>query len=431
MGWIDSLYRSEIGWTTLESLADLTHRMPGSEGEQRGANLVEDKFSKLGLRNVRQEPFPITRWERIGSSLRANGTEFNCIGLPRSPSRSATGELVDLGYGLPGDFESANIDDSIALVEAGVPDYYGRYVHRREKYYRAVEHDAAGFIYYQHSPGQLAPTGSVGRSKQAIGPIPALGVSQEIGKRLSRKSTGDSVEISVNAEISQTESQNIHAAIGPRTDRRLLVTAHVDGHDIGQGAADNAAGVATVLEIAHALTHREDELDIGVECIVFGAEEVGLVGSSYEAETRDTTPYAVVNCDSVVASQELEINTNQYDCLQDPIRDTEADLGQPITVNPRIIPHSDHWPFVAQGTPGLMASAKTDKARGWGHTAADTFDKLSQRNLRDQSILLSELTVRLATSSYPLARKDPDSIAEALEEQGIATGLRATGDWPF
>jgi hypothetical protein len=68
---------------------------------------------------------------------------------------------------------------------------------------------------------------------------------------------------------------------------------------------------------------------------------------------------------------------------------------------------------------------------GWGHTGADTLDKLESRNLRGQAILLTELVAELADESVTTGRRDRDEIAAALEREGKATGMKITGDWPF
>jgi len=79
-----------------------------------------------------------------------------------------------------------------------------------------------------------------------------------------------------------------------------------------------------------------------------------------------------------------------------------------------------------------MVSGETEgRGRGWGHTGADTLDKLESRNLREQAILLTALVVDLAGDDVSTARKPTDEIASALEQEGKATGMKITGDWPF
>jgi Zn-dependent M28 family amino/carboxypeptidase len=82
--------------------------------------------------------------------------------------------------------------------------------------------------------------------------------------------------------------------------------------------------------------------------------------------------------------------------------------------------------------PGIHVMSETgDEGRGWGHTFADTLDKLEPRTIREQSILLTELVVELAADSTTVSRRDPTSIAEQLEAEDLAEGMRIIGDWPY
>lgn len=49
--------------------------------------------------------------------------------------------------------------------------------------------------------------------------------------------------------------------LGPDTNEAVLLTAHVDAHDIAPGANDNGAGAVLVVEVARLLTQIEEELD--------------------------------------------------------------------------------------------------------------------------------------------------------------------------
>lgn len=433
MSWIQDTYRSTVGWDILEQLVDIGNRMAGSDGEYRGARVVRNTFEELGLTNPRFEPFEITGWKRNGSKLLVDDRPYDCIALPRGPDSQAAGTLVNVGYGLPNDFEQADLEGKIALVRTDVPGHYHRYIHRREKYFQAIEAGAAGFIYQNHVPGQLPPTGSIADTDADIGPIPAVGVSKEVGDRLARRHEGDEVAMNVDAQISADAiSRNVHAELGPDTDKRVLVTSHVDAHDIAEGAADNGAGTAAVIEIARALKRREENLDYRVEFITFGAEEVGLVGSSVDAASRAESVRAVLNSDSIVAARDLKFFTHGHDDIQRAVEDALDELGHQATVTPELAPHSDHWPYVSRGVPGIMAIADDDDTgRGWGHTEADTLDKLDRRNLQEQSLLLTEIATRLADDQYDFPRRDTAALAAEAEAQDLAEGMRVTGDWPF
>ncbi|SEV98592.1 M28 family peptidase [Natrinema salifodinae] len=431
--WIGTIFTSDVGWDHLEALVDVGNRMAGSEGEREAAELTRDALADAGARNARLDTFDIQGWTRGDSAITAGDTTQDCIALPRSPSERVGAPLLDLGYGLPEDFESTDVEDAIVMVRSDIPDYYDRYVHRREKYYHAVENGAVGFVYRNHVEGCLPPTGSVGTDEDPIGEIPAVGVSNEVGARLARRFDGESITVSVEADIHDAESQNVRAELGPDTDERVLVTSHVDAHDIAEGAMDNGAGTAMVVELAAALAAREDELETRVEFVAFGAEEVGLVGSERYADRADLESIkAVVNSDGVVRNRTLSIVTHGFDALRNAATDVADRYDHPIETVPQVGPHSDHWSLVKWGVPGChVKSTADDVGRGWGHTFADTIEKLEPRTLREQAILLTEYVVELAREDVTIDHREPAAIVEDLESQDLAEGMRITGDWPY
>ena len=430
--WIGNTFTSTVGWDHLETLVEIGNRMAGSDGERHAAEVTRDTLASVGARDAHLEMFDIQGWKRGSAAIDAGETVQDAISLPRSPSGEITGELVDLGYGLPEDFGD-DLDGKIVIAASDMPSWYGRYVHRREKYYHAVEAGAEAFIYRNHVDGCLPPTGSVGTEDDPIGEIPAVGVSKEVGARLSRRFESQDVTVSVEADIHPASSQNIHADLGPDTDEVVLLTSHVDAHDIAEGAADNAAGTAMVVEVARALAEREDELDTRVHCLVYGAEEVGLVGSHYDADHRDLGSIkAIVNNDGVVRNRTLVCHSHGFDSLVEAATRVGGRMGHPVRAPRGLNPHSDHWPYVTWGVPGYHIRADTgDTGRGWGHTHADTLDKLESRNLREQAILLTELVVELAADDTAISHRSAEEIAEQLTDEDLAEGMRTIGDWPY
>ncbi|MEF8774340.1 MAG: M28 family peptidase [Halobacteriales archaeon] len=431
--WIGETFTSETGWKHLEQLVDLGNRMAGTEGEREGAELTRDALEAAGARDARLEPFDIQGWERVDSAIEADETTQESIALPRSPEGEVTAELVDVGYGLPEDFEDADLEGKVVMADTFVPDWFERYIHRTEKYYRAVQAGAAAFVYRNHVEGGLPPTGSVGRDEQPIGEIPAVGVSTEVGSRLARRFDGESVTVTVDADIYEAESYNVHAALGPETDEQVLVTSHVDAHDIAEGAMDNGAGTAMVVQVAEALAAREDELDTRVHFVAYGAEEVGLCGSEHHAEETDfETVKAVVNNDGVVRGRTLSFACHGFDTLAAAAEAVGERFDHPVRTNPQQGPHSDHWPFVRWGVPGYHVMSETGSdGRGWGHTEADTIDKLESRDLREQAVLLSELVVDIADDGTEIDHKDAEEIAAALEAEDHDAAMKLMDEWPY
>jgi Zn-dependent M28 family amino/carboxypeptidase len=432
--WIAETFTSDTGWDHLETLVDIGNRMAGQSGEMEGLEATRDAFDAVGARDARVETFDLQGWVRGESSIETPETVEESIALPRSPAGEVTAELVDLGNAVPADFEETDVEGKIVVASSMVPDYFDRYIHRTEKYQYAVEGGAVAFVYANHVPGQLPPTGSVGGSDGSpIGDIPAVGVSSETGARLGRRFDGEDVTVTIDCETPDAESGNAVAELGPDTEDLVILSSHVDAHDIAEGARDNGAGTATIVEVARALAQREDELDTRVKCIAYGAEEVGLVGSSVEAEALDHDAVkAIVNVDSNMSGRTLQLTTHRFDELADAAGRVAERFDHPIDTVPRMVPHSDHWPFVRWGVPGYMVSSSSDdRGRGWGHTSADTLEKLEPRTLREQAILLTELVVDVAGEDVEIPHEEAETMASYLKEEDQAEGMKKTGGWPY
>lgn len=90
----------------------------------------------------------------------------------------------------------------------------------------------------------------------------------------------------------------------------VIVGAHYDASTAGQGADDNASGVGVVLEVAERLAHFK--IDYDVVFVAFGAEEVGLRGSSAFVDMMSAADVArsiaMINFDSLIFGDKLYIH---------------------------------------------------------------------------------------------------------------------------
>ncbi|SEH13558.1 Zn-dependent amino-or carboxypeptidase, M28 family [Natronorubrum sediminis] len=402
---IGDAYASEIRWRLFERLTDIGSRMPASDGERRGAQILEDHFDEHGLTDVSTTEFSVPSWSRGTSSLvlsnpvdRTFAGEHEVLALPGSPAETVTGEIIDVGAGLPEHFESKPVDGNIALVSSQNPAEYGRAINRIEKYVLAENAGATGFVYYNDVPGSIAPTGTVGFGRNGPGKIPAVGITREVSRRIKRwldRGTV-SVTLSVDADIGRGTSRNVEAVLGPEGDEEVLLTSHVDAHDIGDGARDNAAGCALAAEVGRLLA-TVSELGCPVRVVCFGSEEIGLYGSTQWANDNDLDRInCQVNLDGIGFSRSLMVTgTNP---VVDPFVTASDELGVPIRTETKMSPFNDAWPFAREGVPVATcrsAPKQSDRVvryghEEWGHTHADTADKLDKRDLRDLSIQIAE-----------------------------------------
>ena len=448
--WVD-----DRPWSLLTDLTALGSRMGGSEGEARAAELVGDALRDAGARDVCEEPFEMTRWERGGAELRLTDPHeraFPAIALPYSPSGEVTGELVDVGHGTPSEIDGADVVGGVAIASTTTPSG-GRFVHRMEKFGHALDAGAAAFVFRNHVPGQLPPTGALKFGEEAA--APAVGVSKETGEWLAEYAAeGGSVRLSVEADTRPGESRNVVGRLGPdRTDARdepdgraaasgdsapaapesdgeVLLLAHVDAHDIGEGALDNGCGVAVAVAAVRILDAMGDELDAPVRVVGVGSEEIGLLGSERLSAATDLERVkAVVNVDGAGRHRDLVAMTHTSGATAAVARRVADRTRHPITVDADPHPFSDQWPFVRRGVPALqLHSDSGERGRGWGHTRADTRDKVDDRIVREHAMLAALLVAELAGREVP--RLDADALATAFRDADFETGMRAADLWP-
>ncbi|WP_254766816.1 M28 family metallopeptidase [Salinilacihabitans rarus] len=433
---IGRAWADDAPWELLTELTALDHRMGGSPGERRAAELVRDAFADAGLREVDVDEFPMRYWERGTSEFAVVGPDersFEAIALPYSPAGDVEGPLVDVGYGTPEEIEAAGetLRGGIAVASTTTPPGR-RFVHRMEKFGHAVAAGAEAFVFANHVPGQLPPTGALAFDGEAA--MPGVGVSAETGDWLSEYARdGGRARLRVDATTEAGTSRNVVGTVGPDTDEEIVVVAHYDAHDVAEGALDNGCGIATVLGAARLLARIEDDLARRVRIAAVGCEEVGLLGAEALADDLDLgAVHAVVNVDGAGRFRGLKAYSHaapELASLADRVTDR---YGQPVVHERDPHPFSDHWPFLRAGVPALQLHSDPadggERGRGWGHTAADTRDKVDPRNLREHAVLTALLVRDLTRTDVP--RIDDDDLRDALREQAYEPGMRASGIWP-
>ncbi|ODR79730.1 peptidase M28 [Haladaptatus sp. W1] len=438
---VGDAYRSDFSWQVLEDLVDLETRMAGQKEEKEGAKILEGYFEEIGLRDVHLDEFDIDGWWRGSSSIETAGghdqryeKDYQVIALPGTPAGTVEGELVDVGYGRPEDFEAVDCEGKILIASSDTPDDYGRWIHRMEKYVSAANAGAVGFIFRNHIAGCLPPTGEVGYDNRP-GPIPAVGVSKELGERLVRHAEDDdlSVTVDVDCRNEPSTSVNVVGDIGPDTDEMVLLTAHMDTHDIAEGANDNGAGSVLATEVGRLLAQMEDELETRVRVLVFGSEEIGLKGAYHAMETYDLDDVkCIVNIDGAGRDRTLSINANEFDEILDAFEDVTDERSIPLVSSNTVSPHGDQWAFVQEGVPGAMVSSTNpDKSgRGWGHTHADTLDKIDIRDLREHAVTITNAVCALSETDRDVPSRSREDTRDLIDP-GYEQELKLGGRWSY
>jgi Zn-dependent M28 family amino/carboxypeptidase len=453
---IDRLMVGDI-YTSNEVLLNLLHlcdgygsRFAGSPEEQQAADFIAEKLRAYGLPLVQKEAVTYTGWQRGEAQLDLIypvRKTIPCITLPHSPPADLTADIVDLDDGAPADFaaKESDLPGKFALTTSVTyPQGSKRWVHRHEKYDRAMLAGAAGFIFVNHYPGYGPATGSIGPDGPYCGQaaIPGVSISLENGAYLTRL-----LEQHGRVQLHLKSSDKYFAAtswnvIGElpgalKEPQVVMLGCHYDGHDIAQGAADPASGVTALMDAARVLAEYAPSLPHTIRFALWSAEEIGLLGSTqyvikHEDEMDRIRFYLNMDMAGVISPKDIILN--EWPDLVLPFTKFRDQMALSFDIGQSLNAHSDHYPFMVAGVPtGGIGSLKPDTGgRGYGHTMYDTVDKVKRDGMRGAAALAARLALRMASEkSWHAQRRSRSTVQKILdrpeyrEEQELAAQVKA------
>jgi aminopeptidase YwaD len=323
-------------------LSDNGPRTSATNLERAAADLIAERLRTLGY-EVEIQEFSVATQQGRSSVLTVKGSPDRTIPtlpLSNSPTSQVAGKLVHGGIGRPQDFPP-DTRGGIALIERGTLSF-------EEKVTNAASAGALAAVIYNNEAGNFLGTA------ESV-PIPSVTISQDRGRELVQSVGGPglNVEVGVGA-LSSSVSRNVIAkAQGAQC--QTITGGHYDSVPQAPGASDNASGTATILEIAAVLADRNE---IANNCFVlFGAEELGLLGSRHFVSSLDQAAKsrikAMLNFDMVGVGEDTWwlIGTAE---LQRRMNGLAGELKVETENSNLSGTSSDHASFLAAGIPSLM-----------------------------------------------------------------------------
>lgn len=400
-------------WRDFNDICDCGGRLAGTESEKKAFALLRERVRAASPANTgRSIPVPYGGWRARRATLRlADGALAACHPLVRTiatPKDGLTAEVIDLGRGTPEEFQAhaRDIKGRIVLVRHELMFAAGT-IHRRRKYDMARANGALGFLIAGPLPGELV-AGSSGR--EGGEGIPALGIAPETAARLARRADGwPSATMIIETDESPAETETLVYEYPGRSDDWIVLSAHVDGHDLAESAMDNGTGLAAVLATTRALAPEVALWRRGLRVMFFSVEEWALTGSAQYvralSETERNKIALNVNLDSVAGSADLAALTSGFADVEPFLLQVAAANGQRLrTVRP-LMTNSDHANFAAGGIPAIRLVAGFDDPAANLRlvlTPADTRDKVAEADLR-RATLLTAAIVAAACAADPAA----------------------------
>jgi Zn-dependent M28 family amino/carboxypeptidase len=276
--------------------------------------------------------------------------------------------------------------------------------------------------------------------------IPVLSLSYAAGEELYTAAQAGEVTVrivtSTVSEVRRTVNV-LGETAGGRADRVVVVGAHLDSVAAGPGINDNGSGTSTILEIAEEMSELGVDPYNKVRFAFWGAEEAGLLGSTYYVSQLDAAGRASIqlnlNFDMVGSPNFVRFVYDGDGSSSTPAGPAGSDVIERVLTNyfgSRGLPteptpfsgRSDYGPFIAVGIPagGLFSGAEGVKTQAeqavYGgtagqaydpcyHEACDTFDNLSRSALSQLSDGAAHATLTFAERETPIR---PGSGAMAL-----------------
>lgn len=280
----------------LQAVADANggNRAAGTPGYEATAEYIEEQLRAAGYDPVRQY-FEYEQYVESAAGLEqvaptptvyADGTDFDIMEFSGSGDVTAAVTVVDIN--LEGDRASTSGCEAadfaafpagnIALMQRGTCSF-------RQKVDNAAAAGASAAIVFNQG-NDVPGDDRFGLLFGTLNPpaefaaIPAAGTTFDLGVEFAM-TEGLVLRVLAEASLGTVETFNVLADTTGRTDRTVVVGAHLDSVPEGPGINDNGSGTAAVLETAIQIAESGDDPRNRIRFAFWGGEEDGLIGSSY------------------------------------------------------------------------------------------------------------------------------------------------------
>ena len=397
------------GYQLVESLTtEVGPRLAGTEAEARARAWAVEKLESMGFANVRIEPFEVPLWTRgveRAEILAPFPQPLRVTALGGSSStgrRGVSGEIAAVPSlaaleSMPDDALKGKIvfvDEVMTRTQDG-SGYGAAVAKRRNTAYEAERLGAKAALIRSvgTSSHRFPHTGQMRRATEDGDEegVPTAALSAPDADQL-RRALERGKPVTVRLTLTPithppATSGNVVAEIPGREapEEIVLVGAHLDSWDLGTGAVDDGAGVGIVVAAATLIKELPRAPRRTIRVVLFGSEEVGLVGAKAYAEQHagELDNHIVAAESDFGAGKIWRLDTRFAEDKLFLAREMQAVL-HPLGVNPGY--------NSARGGPdiGYLREAGvpvvTLKQNGWDyfdlhHTPDDTFDKIEPRDL--------------------------------------------------
>ncbi|MAZ92276.1 MAG: peptidase M28 family protein [Oceanicaulis sp.] len=432
---METALESDLAYDIVESLTtEIGPRLAGSEAEERARAWGAALGQELGFDRVEVEGFTMPFWDRDSLSITMTAPyemELHGTALGGSGSGSVQSEIVyfrtvdDLVAAEDGSLEGriAFIDGDI-MVRSQVGAGYGPANQRRRIGWQHAERAGASALVVRSvgSDSHRFPhTGMMSDLDGSWADIPVIAVSNPDADHLRRlHNNGEAISLTVNSVAGwhgEVTSGNVVLDIVGRENPEeiVLIGGHLDSWDLGTGAVDDGAGVAITVAAAKLIADLPQRPRRTIRVVMFGAEEVGLLGArAYAEQHADEVANHVLATESDFGARTIWRLSSNVSEASTPVIDEVGRVIAPLGIirggsnepggGPDIIP------LAMLGVPTVRLEQNGEDYFDLHHTPDDTLDKIDPDELA-QNVAAYAALVYLAAETDADFRETPDDTA--------------------
>lgn len=399
---------STLAYDLVESLTTkVGARLAGSPAEARAREWAADNMRSLGFSNVRIETFRMTGWERGEAAAEVTSPfpqKLMITALSNSaatPEAGIEAEVVRFeNYQALLKADHNTLADKIAFIDGimvATQDFGGireAGPRRRTGAIEAAKRGAVGIVIRSigTSEHRFAHTGP-GFTEDGVPMIPSAALANADADQLARIFRFSEGPVTMRLVLTPRPVENVLSGnvIGeiPGTahpDEIVLLGSHIDSWDMGTGALDAGAGVATVMAAAKLIKESRKRPKRTIRVVLFGAEEFNLEGArNYTERYKAEVPNHVIAVESDLgAAPVLSFATNVPEDMFEKI-DAVAKVLAPLGIirGDNAANGGEDLTFLRrQGTPIAALTQDARQYFDYHHTEDDTLDKINRAALQ-------------------------------------------------
>ena len=215
---------------------------------------------------------------------------------------------------------------------------------------------------------------------------------REITLKQMFESAGCSGEKLVEQTVKGLKQPNLICTLTGQSDAVVLVGAHYDHAELGEGVADNWTGASLLPSLYQAMSSQQPKFTFVF--VAFAGEEKGLVGSRYYVNQLAKDGIAKIRamiCMDTLGLSTTEVWLTKSDArLASALRKLALALNLPLSaVNVDQVGDSDEEPFSERNVPVLVVHSLTQETLRVLHSPRDNYKVINFDHYYDTYRLLS------------------------------------------